>query len=343
MNVEPTATTPAVAGAIRQAARVTGADFKYLLATAQVESNLNPNAQAPTSSAKGLFQFIEQTWLSTLKEQGGALGYAPYANAIARQPSGQYSVPDQRMYDRIMELRSDPNANALMAGAYTRANAGKLGERLGRAPSEGELYIAHFMGPNGASRLIEMAQRQPNTPAAGVFAGPARSNPSVFYDARGYARGAADVYRSLIGRYGVARGGPANKAVAGQLPLASNAANTREQRLVGVVKPMARPSVMPEQTVLAGQAQSTPAVSAYNGPVFHGLFRSGGTSDAVAPVVSALWSNPAQPPAAAAPSKPQPLPDTPAAASSMPPPSGGALDLFQEQLPDARALFRGRV
>src|SRR5215204_766557 len=139
MNVEPTATTPAVTGAIRQAARATGADFKYLLATAQVESNFNPNAQAPTSSAKGLFQFIEQTWLSTLKEQGGALGYAPYADAIARHPSGQYSVPDQRMYGRIMELRSDPNANALMAGAYTRANAGKLGERLGRAPSEGEL------------------------------------------------------------------------------------------------------------------------------------------------------------------------------------------------------------
>ena len=128
-----------------------------------------------TSSAKGLFQFIEQTWLSTLKEQGGALGYAPYADAIARQPSGQYSVPDPRMYGRIMELRSDPNANALMAGAYTRANAGKLGERLGRAPSEGELYIAHFLGPTGASRLIEMAHRQPNTPAAADFSGAARA------------------------------------------------------------------------------------------------------------------------------------------------------------------------
>ena len=39
---------------------MTGADFQYLLATAQVESNLNPNAQAPTSSARGLFQFTEQ-------------------------------------------------------------------------------------------------------------------------------------------------------------------------------------------------------------------------------------------------------------------------------------------
>src|SRR5947209_17342316 len=67
MNVEPTGSNPTVTGAIRQAARMTGADFKYLLATAQVESNLNPNAQAATSSARGLFQFTEQTWLTTWK------------------------------------------------------------------------------------------------------------------------------------------------------------------------------------------------------------------------------------------------------------------------------------
>ena len=109
---------------------------------------------------------------------------------------------------------------------------------------------------------------------------------------------------------------------------------------------------MPEQTAFAGQAESPPAASAYTGPVFHGLFRSAGSPEAVAPVVSALWSNPAQPPAASAPAKPQPLPDmsraapAPAPASTpvlAPAPSGGALDLFQEQLPDARALFRGRV
>src|ERR1700749_4334099 len=102
MIVEPTGTNPTVTGAIRQAARMTGADFKYLLATAQVESNLNPNAQVSTSTAKGLFQFIEQTWLATVKEQGPALGYAPYASAITRSWSGEYAVNDPKMYDRIM-------------------------------------------------------------------------------------------------------------------------------------------------------------------------------------------------------------------------------------------------
>ena len=53
-----------VTGAIRQAAQATGTSFQYLLATAQVESGLNPQAGASTSSARGLFQFIEQTWLA---------------------------------------------------------------------------------------------------------------------------------------------------------------------------------------------------------------------------------------------------------------------------------------
>src|SRR5262245_54351942 len=140
MVVEPTGqTSPLVSGAIRHAARMTGANFQYLLATAQVESNLNATAANPTSSARRLFQFVEQTWLATLKEQGPALGYSRYANAIVRTPGGQYAVADQRAYDKVMSLREDPSANALMAGAFTRANAGKLAAALGRHATEGEL------------------------------------------------------------------------------------------------------------------------------------------------------------------------------------------------------------
>ena len=171
MNVEPTGTNPTVTGAIRQAARMTGADFKYLLATAQVESNLNPNAQASTSSAKGLFQFTEQTWLTTLKEQGGPLGYGPYANAISRQPSGDYAISDPSMTKAVLNLRSDPNANALMAGAFTKLNAGKLADRLGRGPTEGELYIAHFLGAD-RREPDDWAGRQQSTDACrGGFPG----------------------------------------------------------------------------------------------------------------------------------------------------------------------------
>jgi soluble lytic murein transglycosylase-like protein len=57
-----------IAGAIKQAANTTGTSFEYLLATAKMESDFNPTAGASTSSAHGLYQFIDQTWLGTVKE-----------------------------------------------------------------------------------------------------------------------------------------------------------------------------------------------------------------------------------------------------------------------------------
>jgi hypothetical protein len=326
MNVEPTGTNQAVTGAIRQAARMTGADFKYLLATAQVESNLNPNAQASTSSARGLFQFTEQTWLTTVKEQGTALGYGPYANAISRQPSGDYAVADPRMSDAVMNLRSDPSANALMAGAFTKVNAGKLAARLGRDPTEGELYIAHFLGATGASRLIDLTDTKPGTPAAAVFPGAARANPTIFYDRGGQARSANEVYQVLTGRYGVARGGPAAP------PPAMVAAAD------GKPVAFAPDTALMTETYAAAARLSSTAVQADTGPIFQGLFRTSAGREAVAPVVSALWNAPTPVPAAEA------LP-----AKGVPPaPAGNAaaandLGLFQDQVPDARALFRGRV
>ena len=51
-----------------------------------MESNFNPKAAATTSSARGLFQFIDQTWLGTVKEAGSQLGYGKYADAISKNP-----------------------------------------------------------------------------------------------------------------------------------------------------------------------------------------------------------------------------------------------------------------
>jgi hypothetical protein len=328
MNVEPTGTNPTVTGAIRQAARMTGADFKYLLATAQVESNLNPNAQASTSSARGLFQFTEQTWLTTLKEQGPPLGYSPYANAISRQPSGDYAVADPRMTDAVLNLRSDPTANALMAGAFTKLNTAKLAGRLGRDPTEGELYIAHFLGATGASRLIGLADSSPNTPAAAVFPSAARANPTIFYDGRGNARGANEVYRVLVGRYDVARGAPEIAPAVAANPVASAAARNAFA-----------PDTASLTATYAAAARISPAArGAEIGPVFHGLFRSAGGPEPVAPLVNSLWTSPQRPDGSTA-----PAPVAATAASAAPVPARGELSLFQDQATDARALFRGRV
>ena len=192
-------------GAIRQAAQATGTSFNYLLATAQVESGLNPQAGASTSSARGLFQFIEKTWLATMKQAGPALGYGRYADAITRTPPAITKCSDPTLRSEILKLRSDPTANAVMAGAFTKANASVLSERLGRAPSEGELYIAHFLGAGGAARLITLAATNPNAKAADFFPDAAQANSSIFYDrATGAARTVAQVRDVLTARYDVA-------------------------------------------------------------------------------------------------------------------------------------------
>jgi hypothetical protein len=194
-----------IAGAIRDAAQSTGASFEYLLTTAQIESNLNPAAQATTSSAKGLYQFIEQTWLATLKQAGPALGLGDYSAAIVQGADGRYGVPDPAARAAVMRLRGDPSASAKVAGVFTRGNEARLAAALGRAPSQGELYIAHFLGPGGASRLIGAATSQPQTSAAAMFPAAAAANRSIFYDHSGSPRSVAAVYAKLTGRYEVAR------------------------------------------------------------------------------------------------------------------------------------------
>ena len=193
-----TGTASAIAVAIRDAARTTGASFQYLLTTAQIESNLNPAAQASTSSAKGLYQFIDQTWLSVMKQAGPALGLGQYANAIVQTPDGRYAVPDAGARAAILKLRADPAVSAKMAGVFTRSNAAKLAAAIGRAPSDGELYIAHFLGSDGAARLIASAPPMRRAEdAAAMFPAAAAANRAIFYDRAGHALGAGAVYRKL--------------------------------------------------------------------------------------------------------------------------------------------------
>lgn len=170
-----------VVTAITRAAQRTGVDFSYLLKTAQRESSLNPNAKAPTSSAAGLFQFIEQTWLATIKKHGGKHGYGGYADAIRQGGNGQYYVADPQARQQVLGLRYNQDAAAAMAAEMTAGNAAYLKGRTGRNPTAGELYAAHFLGPAGAANLIEAVERRPGATAADLFPAAANANRSIFY------------------------------------------------------------------------------------------------------------------------------------------------------------------
>ena len=203
----PSPASPAsqITGAIRQASQSTGISFQYLLTTAKIESGMNPQAQATTSSAKGLYQFIEQTWLGTMKQEGASIGFGQYADSITQHSDGRYDVADPAARAAIMKLRSDPETSALMAGAFSRANAFQLTGAVGRPPTEGELYVAHFLGPDGAGRLINAVKSRPGANAAAMFPAAAGANRSIFYDGAGNARSVSDVYAKLTGKFDNAR------------------------------------------------------------------------------------------------------------------------------------------
>ena len=244
-GVDPTRAK--IAGSIKQAASTTGASFEYLLATAKMESNFNPKAAATTSSARGLFQFIDQTWLGTVKEAGAHLGYGKYADAITKNPSGSYSVSDPDARAAIMKLRDDPEAASSMAAVLTQSNSFKLTGKIGRRPTDAELYMAHFMGVGGAGKLIQNAEDNPNASAARMFPNAAAANQSIFYDRSGQARSVSQVYSVLNTRYAGAANSPATRtamaAAGGDLPRrVTVASKPRRRRRRSTTRPICRAS-----------------------------------------------------------------------------------------------------
>jgi len=236
----PTMGTEAVEGiggqvetALRRAASATGVDFGFLVRTAQRESGFNAGARAGSSSAAGLFQFIEQTWLSTLKRHGAAHGYARYAALIQEGSDGRYSVaggPEAR--SAVMNLRYDPQAASVMAAALASDHAAYLRGRMGREPTGGELYAAHFLGPQGSAKLIEAARYAPGAPAASYFPEAAAANRGVFYE-HGRPLSIAELYANLSRTGGetaaVDEADPA--AAAGEAAFAAYAGARRTEKL----------------------------------------------------------------------------------------------------------------
>ena len=186
-----------VTDAIRRGAERTGTSFDYLVATAKRESALDPTAKASTSSAAGLFQFIEQTWLGVVKSDGDKAGIGSYAEAITARPDGTLGVGDAATRQAILKLREDPAVASVMAGALTRQNRDALASATGREPTSGELYAAHVLGARGAADLIRTARQSPGRTAALDFPDAAAANRGIFYDRGGRPRGAAEVYATL--------------------------------------------------------------------------------------------------------------------------------------------------
>ncbi|MFI4973271.1 MAG: transglycosylase SLT domain-containing protein [Caulobacterales bacterium] len=214
--------------AIQHASTATGVDFRFLMGTARRESGYNPDAKAKTSSAAGLFQFIDQTWLATLKRHGAKYGYAQYADQIQAGADGRFHVAGQGR-QQVMNLRLDPHAASLMAGELAVEHASYLRGRVGRDPTAGELYVAHVLGPQGSARLIETVRIAPGANAAALFPEAAHANRGIFFPG-GKPASVAQVYANLTQLGGQTAAAPAPDAPPdlGYVQFTSAARSTRE-------------------------------------------------------------------------------------------------------------------
>lgn len=183
---------------IAQAAERTGADFDFLMRTASRESGFDAGARAATSSAAGMFQFIEQTWFAMVARYGDQHGMAEEAASIQQNADGRFHIADPARRDAVLNLRFDPQAASYMAGELAAENASRIESAIGRSPSSGELYAAHFLGAGGAIRLIEGVQENPQQRADQLFPNAAAANRPVFYD-NGRALNAAELMEKLTG------------------------------------------------------------------------------------------------------------------------------------------------
>lgn len=168
-----------VMSAIRNASARSGTNFDLMLASARLESGLDPSAQASTSSATGLFQFIDQTWLAAVRQYGPQHGLGAEAALVVRQ-GGRLTVEDPGARQRILDLRKNPEIASAIAGDHLRGISDKLGLTLGRPADAAEIYLGHLLGSGGASQLLQAVRTTPNQAAADLLPAAARANGPLF-------------------------------------------------------------------------------------------------------------------------------------------------------------------
>jgi hypothetical protein len=113
----------------------------------RVESNGDPNARNKRSSATGLGQFLNETWLDMIR---------------AHRPD----LAKGRNENEILELRRDATLAREITTRFAERNAAMLRQR-GFPVTPGTVYLAHFAGGAGAVAVLSALE---NSDAALVMA-----------------------------------------------------------------------------------------------------------------------------------------------------------------------------
>jgi hypothetical protein len=193
--------TTANAFAIRHASRIVGTEFGYMMELAQAESNFDETAEATTSSATGLFQFTDQSWLMMLSLAGAKYGLNDLTSQIAvskdKDGNNVYKIENPLIANYALSLRNDPRICALMGAEFAKTNKDDLKAALPRTDiTRTDQYLAHFLGSGSAVSFITHMERSPNRSGSALFHAAARSNKTIFYTqgGRGKPRSLKQIY-----------------------------------------------------------------------------------------------------------------------------------------------------
>jgi hypothetical protein len=190
--------------AIKQASNNTGVDFDYLVNQARTESSFRTDVKAKTSSATGLYQFIDQTWLGMVSKHGSKHGLGEMAAKIKQDFQGRYYVPDETAKQDILNLRKDAGISSLMAAEFASDNGNYLKAKTGKDATATDLYMAHFLGAGGASKFIKAMQETPSRPAAYLMPAAASANKNIFYNTDGSPKSLEQIYKRFEAKFGEA-------------------------------------------------------------------------------------------------------------------------------------------
>ena len=173
-----------LAQVILDAATETEVDPQIMMAMADKESSFDPRAKSNSSTAVGLYQFLESTWLEMVKRAGARHGLAREAASITYDARRRPQVADPAERARILKLREDPRTSALLACELYKMQDRGLSNRIGTKPTAAENYMAHMLGMAGASRFIVAKREKPDAIAKRLFPAEAESNKAIFHEGR---------------------------------------------------------------------------------------------------------------------------------------------------------------
>ena len=199
---------PALIDILLEVSEKTETDFELLALKAMLESDLGRNTTNPSSTARGVFQYIETTWLTLMARYGERIGHKDYAesvkfDAITKEPY----VDRLSRYSRaeILKLRFDTRVAALIK-AHQMKEETPLMEifKDSKKLSATDHYIAHMMGLGMAKDFYALKNQESDKilthSGNPLFREAAILNPAFFYDEKGAALTAPQAYKNFTAR-----------------------------------------------------------------------------------------------------------------------------------------------